>query len=214
MQTPTRTSSRAALVLALALAAGAGACGGRDDDADPAGTAGTDAAGGAASGATASGTTASGGAADGTAAASTATSADSAALRSYTLSMEKVNGFFEANLNMARVVKANPELRERTHASGAESLDAVARRFEQEPAVRKAIEDAGLSPREFTLTMFSLFQAAYANRAMQEQKIGADSAARAAGINPANLDFVRRHQQELAQRQQNMEREMQVLGAQ
>jgi hypothetical protein len=93
------------------------------------------------------------------------------------------------------------------------SLDDMADRISAHPAVERAVRDAGLSPREYGLVAYAMLQAGMA-QAVAAMQPGADpdSLARAAGVNPANMAFMRDNAEELGRRQQELAAEMEALG--
>jgi hypothetical protein len=104
-----------------------------------------------------------------------------------------------AHENMKRLVqqqRAAPESEEE-FAPGAESLSDIAAEIERTPQMRKAVEDAGLTARQYALMSFALMQASVADL-LVKQGAKPDSVASELGIHPANLRFVREHEAEIA----------------
>ena len=119
---------------------------------------------------------------------------DQQELGDYVLNMEDVRKW-------ARVMQSGKKLKEEESqdASGQpddDSVDAMEARINANPEVRAEIERAGLDAREFVLITYAVTQAAFAQYAV-EHGANPDSVAARAGINPANLAFVRDHKQEL-----------------
>lgn len=121
--------------------------------------------------------------------------ADVRELSRYELTMADLRKYAAANATLAKQPKAESE-EDGDEDRNNESLDDMATRVGRVPEARKAIEAAGLTPRQYAVITMALFQAAFAQFAVDQ---GADPAkvARDAGVNPANLRFVKEHKQEL-----------------
>ena len=126
--------------------------------------------------------------------------ADLAELRDYQLSMDDVEKWGEANHALQRLADANPELAtalESDDEDGADqSLDGIAERIESVPQAREVIEDAGLSPREYAVITFALFQAGMAQYAV-EQGQDLEQVARDMQVNADNIRFMQEHREEI-----------------
>ena len=126
--------------------------------------------------------------------------ADLRELSRYELTMADVRKFAAANAALAKHPKAeqndDEEEAEDESSNDDESLDEMAARIGRIPEARNAIEAAGLTVRQYAVITMALFQAAFAQYAVEQ---GADPAkvARDAGVNPANLRFVKEHKAEL-----------------
>jgi hypothetical protein len=72
------------------------------------------------------------------------------------------------------------------------SLAAAAAKIDAVPAARAALEAAGMTSREYVLFAFALVDANFASYALQTP-----GGKLPAGVNMANVDFVRRHTSEL-----------------
>ncbi len=123
--------------------------------------------------------------------------ADLRELSRYTLTMADIRKYAAANANLAKHPKAEEnEDSEDDEDSDNESLDEMAARIAKMPEARKAIEAAGLTPRQYAVITMALFQASMAQFAVEQ---GADPAkvAREASVNPANIRFVKENKAEL-----------------
>ncbi len=123
--------------------------------------------------------------------------ADLRELSRYTLTMADIRKYAAANANLAKLPKAEEnEDSDDDEDSDNESLDQMAARIGKMPEARKAIEGAGLTPRQFAVITMALFQASMAQFAVEQ---GADPAkvARDASVNPANIRFVKENKAEL-----------------
>jgi hypothetical protein len=139
-------------------------------------------------------------------------------VQNYKLSMEKVDKFYAAQHNMATAFRnmspAERQLLESdsTDDSGG-SLDKMARNFEKVPAVRDAIEDAGLSTREFAVLTMSMIQTGMAASILEMRpNDNQDSLVREMQANMDNIKFYREHKAEIDAKQQAAQKEMEALG--
>ena len=123
--------------------------------------------------------------------------ADLRELSSYQLTMADIRKFAAANANLAKHPKVEQDDDDAEDADNA-SLDEMAARIESIPVARKAVEAAGLSARQYAVITMALFQASFAQYAV-EQGADAGKVAREAGVNPANIRFVKEHKAELEQ---------------
>jgi hypothetical protein len=128
-----------------------------------------------------------------------------AALASYTLSMERLEGWRRASQNLQRLGEEDPALAETWQSENADtgSINDMIRRMEAEPRVRRAVEDAGISVRDYVLTTFAIVQAMFAQAAVEAGQPMPE------GVNPANVAFVREHQAEIQAMFQEMQAEAQ-----
>lgn len=122
----------------------------------------------------------------------------------YRLSMDAVQKMHRAQLNIYSAMQQNPELAQMASMNAEEfSLDAMEQRFGGVPEIRNAVEQAGLSVREYGVIMLALFQASFAQASLD---MGAqrDTVLAATHMNPANLDFVVEHREELQRMQEEL----------
>lgn len=146
--------------------------------------------------------------AEGTPAAPLAEGAAVGTVAEYELTMDRLRRWAEANRSLERAAAADPRLEEALEPAQAEGQDVeasvaiMAETIEGVPEAKKAIEDAGLSPREYVVIGWTMLQSGMAGLAL---KAGGDTAevAREMGIDPANLRFLAEHEAEItALRQQ------------
>jgi hypothetical protein len=114
-----------------------------------------------------------------------------------------VRKYAAANANLAKHPKVEEDDDAEDHNdddSDDESLDGMVARIEKIPTARTAIESAGLTVRQYAVITMALIQASMAQFAVES---GADPAkvARDAGVNPANIRFVKEHKAELQKMQ-------------
>jgi hypothetical protein len=144
--------------------------------------------------------------------------ADLADVTNYELTMDRVDRYFDATLNMGRAMQSmTPAEREAFDGPEDEesmpTLDDMADRISANPQLEGAVRDAGLTPREYGTVAMAMLQAgmAQAFSAMQPNA-DPDSLARAAGANPANVAFMRDNAEELGRRQQELAAAMEEMG--
>jgi hypothetical protein len=144
--------------------------------------------------------------------------ADLATVQDYELTMEGIDKYYAAMRNVALAMKdMTPAEREQHEAAlDAEDiadLDDMAARLEDDPIFSEAIEEAGLSTREYAVLTMSLVQSGMAAAVIGMQpNADPDSLARAMQANPDNIRFLQEHGDELEAKQQAMEEEMERLG--
>lgn len=119
-------------------------------------------------------------------------------LQHYTLTMPKVTAFWETFGSLAKVAKDHPELKDalETDAEKHEDLAAVEKRTASVPVVKAAILEHGLTVHEFVVIQVTLLQAAMGS-ALAPPGPDREKKAREANINPANLDFIDKHEVEI-----------------
>ena len=130
---------------------------------------------------------------------------DDRAIGAYPLSMDRLTRATQAGRNIRAAEKADPGLRERWHHKGEDvdsedlnaNLSALLSRIEGTPAIKGAVESAGLSPRDFVMTTFALVSA---NAAAQMKKMGTppEDSGLGAHVSDANVAFVSAHQADVA----------------
>lgn len=138
-------------------------------------------------------------------------------ITNYKLSKDRVDKFYAAMRNIALAMKdMSPEQREKIdmNAVDSPSLDHYATSLEREPAVRRAIQQAGLTAREFAVLTMSIMQTGMASAILATQpNASADSLMREMKVNPDNLRFMRQHEAAIKAKQQAVAAEMKAAGA-
>jgi hypothetical protein len=142
---------------------------------------------------------------------------DLADISSYKLTMDKMDKFYAAQRNMAVKAKAmSPAEREalkQDDDAGDGSVDDFARKIESTPAMRDAVREAGLSPREFALLTMSAVQSGMAAAVLKMRpNDDADSLAREMKANMDNIRFMQENEAELTRKQQALQAEMKQMG--
>lgn len=127
---------------------------------------------------------------------------DARELSRYRLTTADLRKVGVAYQNLKRITQQHPNLVEtdEEEQSGDKSLDEMAAEIERVPQLRKAIEDAGLSAREYSVISLALMQASAANMLVQ-QGAKPDSIAREIGTHPDNVRFAKEHEAEIARLQ-------------
>ena len=145
---------------------------------------------------------------------------DLAALGEYRLSMDKFDKYVAAQRNMIRnasklspAEKAAMEARSDSRDDSNASLDDMARNVESEPAMKAAVREAGLSPREFALIGMSFMQTSMAaGIAKMRPTDNQDSLIREMKANPANVKFLLDNEAELTRKHEALQAEIKRMG--
>lgn len=130
---------------------------------------------------------------------------DSKAYSSYTLTMPKFRKYVAASVNLANAGQRNPEVKKTLQTVLDASLDEAAAHFNRVPEARRAVADAGLTPREFLLIFGVSIGAKMANHMVNKEGMATAAAAEAAGITQAQLDFYRKNGTEIARLEKEAE---------
>ena len=143
-------------------------------------------------------------------------------VQSYRLTMDKVDKYLAAQRNLGlRMKSMSPEEREALKAradaesdtDGGESLDAMARRIDAEPALASAVREAGLSTREYAVLTMALVQSSMAAGVLKTRpNENQDSLVREMKANTENVRFIQQNEAELQRKQQALAEEMKRLG--
>lgn len=119
-------------------------------------------------------------------------------LRQHRLSMPTVRQMFAVNLASAKEMKKDPSLKSVFANGGSMSISDLERLIDREPRIGAKVKAAGLTSREYALTMLSLFPAmtAYAM-----QKAGGPPHPILKMVSPEHLKFVSENSAELEKMQ-------------
>ncbi len=147
---------------------------------------------------------------DGSAPAATGTrslDSDLEQLQDFKLSMPRMQKWVQAQRNLVALSKARPDLEGTYKVEQNASLDQQVAALEGHADVRKAVRDAGVSPREFTLTTWAYMQAATAHT-VQQMPTGKtrDSVMQSLKVHPENITFVQKNRSELETLMKEIER--------
>jgi hypothetical protein len=122
---------------------------------------------------------------------------DEETLARYRLTEATLVKFTQAARNFIAVAKADSTTgeEEEDEDESPKSLAAVAALYDRHPAMKQAITSAGMTTREFTTFMMSMFQAGMAAWSVEQRQGKFDKVP--AGIPHENILFYQRHQAEL-----------------
>jgi hypothetical protein len=123
---------------------------------------------------------------------------DDKAYYSYQLTMPKFKKYLAATVNLVNASQRTPAVEQAIDTSMNASIDEAVASFNRVPEARRGITDAGLTTRAFVLTQGALLQAGVAYGIMKEGGLSPDSALKIMPVSPANLDFVRKNEVEIA----------------
>jgi hypothetical protein len=114
------------------------------------------------------------------------------------LTRPDVERFAEASKQLRLLAERDPgpmrRLRAREGAARSTSLEETTARLDGEPAVREAIESAGLTTREYALITVTLSEAILVQQALAQGSIDRPPP----GVSEENLEFVRTHRDEIS----------------
>jgi hypothetical protein len=117
-------------------------------------------------------------------------------LGDFRLSKERVDDWGAAQRKLNELTSRNPEiLRNMMLLGPPKSLDEMVTRFDSQPGVHEAIADAGLSSREYVLTMLALQQSIQGYFAKKTGRLTTPPA----GVTGENIAFVEQHITEIQQ---------------
>jgi hypothetical protein len=105
------------------------------------------------------------------AAAAIAAPSDQELLAEYRLSDENVEKWTQATRNLVQVFRDNPELAQSQDQVKADeaSIADIAAWYDSKPKIKEAINSAGMTSREYTTFLFSMFQAGMGAYLAQQQ---------------------------------------------
>lgn len=130
---------------------------------------------------------------------------DDAALARFRLTTTNVARATEATRNLARLSDADPQLAKRLSddegLNDAKSIQQMADRLAAVPQVRRAIESAGISTRDYVLVLFTYTQVAVASVYAQQGRMDKLPA----NISKDNVAFAAAHRAEMTRFQQAMQ---------
>jgi len=119
-------------------------------------------------------------------------------IKDFKLSMPRMQKWAQAERNMVALSKARPELEGTYKVEQNASLNQQIAAPEGHPEVKKAVTDAGLSPREFTMISYAYMQAAAAQSVRQMPAGRArDSIMQSLKVHPDNVTFIQQNRGEL-----------------
>ena len=116
---------------------------------------------------------------------------DLKAISAYTFTLPKYKQLMTAMVNLGNAAKVDPKVAGALEGSGNLSLDEMTMRLQSLAPARKAIVDAGLTPREFAVAQGAWLQSGMSYGLMKQYNLTADSVSKATGASKANLEFFR-----------------------
>lgn len=132
--------------------------------------------------------------------------ADLERVQDFKLSMPRMHKWAQAGRNMEAASKAHPELEGTLRLEQDASIDQQVAALEGHAEAKKAIKDAGLSPREYMMITHAYMQAAAAQSVQQlppgKQR---DSIMQSLRVHPDNVTFVQKNMPELERLMKGME---------
>ena len=120
----------------------------------------------------------------------------------YDLTMDNVDKMLKAQVAIGAAVNADPQLDPAMNISEENDAQYVAR-LESTPALKQAIESAGLSVHDYAYTTQSLVATMMAVGAVESGQLKAMPE----GVNPHNVEFIKTHGADI-------QKKMEALGAQ
>jgi len=133
---------------------------------------------------------------------------DLKAISAYTFTLPKYKQLMTAMVNLGNAAKADPKVAGALEGSGNLSLDEMTMRLQSLAPARKAIVDAGLTPRELAVEQGAWLQSGMSYGLMKQYNLTADSVSKATGASKANLEFFRANEAELQRIGKAMEAQM------
>lgn len=135
----------------------------------------------------------------------------------YELSMERIDRFYNVQRNLAVAMsKMSPEEREAMDLAmdgDSETMDDLVRTVESNPVMKEALDDAGMSAREYATAALAIMQAGMAAAVIEMRpNDDADSLVREMNASMENVRFMQEHEAELQQKQQQLEAELRSMG--
>jgi hypothetical protein len=126
------------------------------------------------------------------------TQSDTNEINQYKLTDKALGQYFQAIKNLLPVVQKNPRLKERSDDDDDDvnSLSQLVQEFDGIPGAKKAVEDAGLTTREFLVFQFSLMTAIASSYI---QKSGGELPPE---FSKQNVEFFHAHEDEFRKHQQ------------
>jgi hypothetical protein len=132
-----------------------------------------------------------------TAAAQKAGDKDLKEISAYTWTMPKFKQLMTAIANLGKAAKDDPKMGGALGDAGNLTIDQAAARYGAVPPVKRALADAGMSPREFAVAQGAWLQSAMSYGVMKQYKLTADSVSKTTGVSKANLEFFRANEAEI-----------------
>jgi hypothetical protein len=143
-----------------------------------------------------------------TAAAQKPGDSDLQAISAYTFTLPKYKQLMAAMVNLGKAAQQNPRMADALENSSSLTLDQLVARYSAVAPVKKAIADAGLTPREFAVAQGAMIHAGMSYGIMKEYKLSPDSVSKTTGVSKANLEFFRANEAEIERMGKEMQAQM------
>lgn len=129
-------------------------------------------------------------------------------ISAYTFTMPKYRQLMAAMVNMGKISLRDSKVAESMEDTENLSLDQTIAQYSAIPPVKKAITDAGLTPREFAVAQGAMLHAGMSYGMMKHYKLTPDSVSKATGVSMANLEFFRVNEAEIERMGKEMQAQM------
>jgi len=143
------------------------------------------------------------------AAAGTASAADAEGDRAvhYPLTMARMQAFYDAQLNLIQAAERDPKLGDAVETDASEPAAKTIARLEAQPQIRKALADAGLTPRQYVYISVAYMGAAFGLVYQQNAHGKLDTV-----YDAANVAFFKAHKQALEAMAAKTQQQAQALA--
>ena len=123
---------------------------------------------------------------------------DDHALKAFRLTTENVRKAAAVTRQIAGEAAKDPALARAVEKRGqhADSIDAKAKALESDPRIKSALRDQSITAREYVMVQIAALQAGMI-AAMKAQGVEIDASKIAEAMNPANVEFLEAHPQEM-----------------
>lgn len=132
-----------------------------------------------------------------TAAAQSSGDKDLKAISAYTLTMPKYKQLLAAMVSLGKAAQHDLKMATALDGVGNLSLDQMVARLNTVPPAKRAIADAGLTPREYAVAQGAMLQGGMSYGIMKQYKLSPDSVSKTTGVSKANLEFFRVNEAEI-----------------
>jgi hypothetical protein len=122
---------------------------------------------------------------------------DLKAYNSYRLTIPKYKKYLNAMVNLTKAAEKSPAVRRSLEGAGEKSIEQAVASYNKVPQARSAISAAGLTPRDFVLTLGAFLHAGLAYALMKQGGLSPDSVVKTTQVSRTNLDFVRKNEAEI-----------------
>lgn len=125
----------------------------------------------------------------------------------YPLTMARVQAFYDAQLKLIEAAVHDPKLGDAVETDASEPTAKTIARLEAQPAIRKALAEAGLTPQQYVYTSVAYMSAAFGVLYQQNTHGKLDEA-----YDPANVAFFRAHKATLEAMATRVQQQAQALA--